>query len=113
MSWEDIVKRNRETELMDEIASDFRTGSLGSLSNWASFFWDIGAIENTDMTQLWRFIEKPYNWQKEYELTNELMEALGEDDLGGLEEYMNKNQLYFFDQEKIKRHIQELKERKG
>jgi len=41
------------------------------------------------------------------------MEALGEDDLGGLEEYMNKNQLYFFDQEKIKRHIQELKERKG
>ena len=109
MSWEDIVKRNT---LMDEIASDLRTGSLGSLSNWASFFWQMGGIDNVGMSQLWRFIEKPYQWQKEYELANELMEALGEDDLGGLEEYMLDNNLYFFDEEKIRSHIEKLKEKK-
>ncbi len=106
MSWEDIVKRNK---LTDEIASDFT-----ALSAWGHLFWEMGGIDNVGMSQLWRFIEKPYKWQKEYELANELMEAIGEDgmDLGGLEEYMLDNNLYFFDEEKIRRHIEKLKEKK-
>jgi len=104
MSWEKIIKRKKE--LIQEIDADFT-----ALSAWASFFWDLGAIDNGDMRQLWRFLEKPYNWQPEYELANELMEAIGDDgmDLGGLEEYMHEKQIFFFDQEKIKEHIKELK----
>jgi len=106
MGWEDIVKRNK---LTDEIDSDFT-----ALSAWGKLFWELGGIDNTDISQLWRYVEKPYNWQPEYELANALMDAIGDDgmDLGGLEEYMHENSLYFFDQEKMKRHIQELKEKK-
>jgi len=109
MSWEDIVKRTGfQNKLVDEIASDFT-----ALSSWGKFFWEMGGIESTDIRQLWRFIEKPYNWQPEYELANELMEAIGDDgmDLGGLEEYMLDNNLYFFNKEGMKKHIQELKEK--
>jgi len=104
MSWEDIIKTRRHKSLTQEIDSDFT-----ALSAWASFFWDMGAIDNSDMSQLWRFLEKPYNWQPEYELAIELMEALDEEDMGGLEEYMHKHQLFLFDKEKMKKHIQQLK----
>jgi len=105
MNWEDVIKRKQSEELTDEIDFDFT-----ALSAWGKLFWEMGGIDNTDISQLWRYVEKPYNWQPEYALANALMEAIDEDDLGGLEEYMHENGLYFFDQEKIKKHIQQLKE---
>ena len=57
MNWEDIIKSERKEKFTDLIDSDF-----GALSFWGAFFYDIGGIDNT-MSQVWRFVEKPWHWQ--------------------------------------------------
>lgn len=105
MSWETIVKRTKSKDTITaEIDSDFT-----ALAGLGSFFMELGGIDRED---IWYYVEKPYKWQPEYELTNKLMELLDIDDLGELEEYMMDKNLYFFDQQKIKDHIAEL-EQKG
>ena len=94
MGWETIVKRaKRKDTITAEIDSDFT-----ALAGLGRFFMDMGGIDRED---IWRYIEKPYKWQPEYELTVKLAELLDIDDLGELEDYMLDKSLYFFDQPKI------------
>ena len=96
MSWENIIKvRERKDELIQEIDADF-----SALAGWGRFFDEMGAIDD---------------------LANALIDALNENqgewkqgdtdysDMGAVTEYMHEKQLFFFDQEKIKEHIKELK----
>jgi len=117
MSWENIIKvRERKDELIQEIDADF-----SALAGWGRFFDEMGAIDENEM---WYFVEKPWKWQSQYDLANALIDALNENqgewnqgdpdysDMGAVTEYMHKKQLFFFDQEKIKEHIKELKGKK-
>ena len=119
MSWENIIKAeagpNIETKkkLTDELDREF-----SAVAGWGRFFDEMGAIDEKEM---WYFVEKPWKWQNEYDLTNALIDALNENqgewkqgdpdysDMGEVTEYMHEKQLFFFDQQKIKEHIKELK----
>ena len=114
MSWENIIKvRERKDELIQEIDADF-----SALAGWGRFFDEMGAIDENEM---WYFVEKPWKWQSQYDLANALIDALNENqgewkhgdpdfsDMGAVSEYMHEKQLFFFDQQKIKEHIKELK----
>ena len=115
MNWEDIIKAERKQEFLDELNSD---GIFSPLAGWGRFFDEMGAI---DEKERWYFVEKPWKWQDEYDLTNALIDALNENqgewkhgdpdfsDMGAVSEYMHEKQLFFFDQQKIKEHIKELK----
>jgi len=104
MGWKTIVKRaTRKDTIIAEIDSDFT-----ALAGLGSFFMEMGGIDRED---IWRYVEKPYNWQPEYELTVKLTELLDIDDLGELEEYMMDKSLSFFDQQEIKDHIAELEQK--
>lgn len=104
MGWETIVKRIAYKDtILAEIDSDFT-----ALAGLGRFFTEMGGIDRED---IWRYVEKPYKWQPEYELTMKLMELLGIEDLGELEVYMMDKSLYFFDEQKIKNHIEELEQK--
>ena len=104
MGWETIVKRaTRKDTITAEIDSDFT-----ALAGLGRFFMEMGGIDRED---IWRYVEKPYKWQPEYELTVKLTELLDIDDLGELEEYMMDKSLYFFDQKEIEDHIAELEQK--
>ena len=104
MGWETIVKRaKRKDTITAEIDSHFT-----ALAGLGRFFMEMGGIDRED---IWRYVEKPYNWQPEYELTVKLLELLGIEDLGELEEYMMDKRLYFFDQQEIKDHIAGLEQK--
>ncbi len=115
MSWENIIKVERKQKFLDILGEN---GVFSPLAGWGRFFDEMGAIDENEM---WYFVEKPWKWQNEYDLANALIDALNENqgewkqgdldysDMGAVTEYMHEKQLFFFDQEKIKEHIKELK----